>query len=161
MLCAKFCWNWPKGSRKEEKNVKCWQKDRQTDNGQRAIRLEKLAWDELERWCSVLVDVLEMYGTTYLWRKSFVPEPLWMPPDSGIELEYNKIRKSKARKIPLQTESESRQPLSPSRKRDSETVKRTKKSRKRILIHVNLSFINFDHHDWSKINSKRIRQDRG
>ena len=38
MLCAKFGWNWPSGSREEHENVKSLQTDGRTDDGQ------KLTW---------------------------------------------------------------------------------------------------------------------
>ena len=41
ILCAKFGWNWPSGSREEDENVKSLQTDRQTTDDRWS---EKLTW---------------------------------------------------------------------------------------------------------------------
>ena len=54
MLCAKFGWNWPSGSREEDENVKSLQTDGQTDDGRQVIIKAylsfQLRWAKNQQW---------------------------------------------------------------------------------------------------------------
>lgn len=60
MVCARFGWNWPSGSREEVKILKSLQTDKQMDARQKVIRIGHLSFQL--RWALNLEIKHKIYG---------------------------------------------------------------------------------------------------